>query len=283
MNTRRRGLGSKGTAEAETPFDAEAAIEKLARQLPLDCLDLLRPLKTAYADQQQQIQRLTEQLTSLAALVNRLQQQDTAQQEVPASQQDTAPAAQHTTSQPQEPQQQQPQQQQALARRVETVERASRQHQLLLIGLEEDKQKEKRLLAVVTDLIPAAKGSDVTARRMGKKRGSKPRHVLLTFSSNTQKHAVLKHAKELRKKGLFLDSYLTEAQLTTRKQLGRFYHGLKAGNLRPFWREDRLHYTMDGKLCRFRKGDRLPTVCLAAIAPLTFSYMDDPNLIIEFD
>jgi hypothetical protein len=266
MNRTRRGScsgGSKGQADAlSAPLDLsdfEAAFEKLRNELPETVMEHLRPLRNAFEDQQTQIELLRQEnaefktkLDTLVTSVDRLQQQEAA----------SAPKQQ--------------QQQKALQKQVETLDRSSKQRQLLLLGLAEGSSTGKRLLDVVTDLIPAAKGTDVTVKRIGSPRGSKPRPVLLSVSSRAQKHAVLKASRVLRQAKLYLDSYLTHAQLKARKELRHAYRYLKAESLRPFWREERLYYTFDGRLYQHRMGDTLPGI----VDPIV---VDDPDLIITMD
>ena len=86
-------------------------------------------------------------------------------------------------------------------------------------------------------------------RRLGREKetaGALPRPILVKFRSIDAKHAAYKHSKTLRAKKIYLDSDLTPAQREQRTGKRDRYQHLKTQGARPFWREDRLFYYVNG-------------------------------------
>ncbi len=143
---------------------------------------------------------------------------------------------------------------------AESRDRASRASHLIIKGYSEESDGQSTSQAV-SKLFPPSPGDTpvpiLEARRLGPRSTgavTRPRAILVKFTSVSAKHAALKHSKALRSRQIYLDSDLTPQQRQLRiQQRDRFLH-LKAQGSRPFWRDERLFVNEGGRI----REDRVP-------------------------
>ena len=99
-------------------------------------------------------------------------------------------------------------------------------------------------------------------KRMGKfsPDSTKPRPVLIEFSSLQEMHNLLEHSKQLRTIGLRLDDWLTELHQKERGTLNDEFQTLKGKGYKPFFRGSILMYSRNDKasVCQKGKADTVP-------------------------
>ena len=130
----------------------------------------------------------------------------------------------------------------------EQQDRAARATHMIVKGVPE-KPTEPVTVANIGQIIPGAELAATEVRRLGREKetaGALPRPILVKFRSIDAKHAAYKHSKTLRAKKIYLDSDLTPAQREQRTGKRDRYQHLKTQGARPFWREDRLFYYVNG-------------------------------------
>lgn len=265
----RRPSGDEPASATPAGFDGDTDLQSLVEERVQEAVAIqLRPIKKALSDQQDAFDKklsaqakkheavvavLKGDVQALRLSLTRLQQQNTAAGGQQANQQ-------------------------GLKQQVETLDKRSREQQLLLKGLPEGSGSSASagtsmwggvgLLGTVSAKLAAAgaktaDGTEVTvvsAKRIGKAGGVRPRPVLLSFSGDSQVHGAFKANKELRKEKCSLDNFLTYDQLQTRRQLRAAFQYLQGEGLQPYYRIDRLYYTCNGKVQQYRLGSNLPGV-----------------------
>ena len=130
----------------------------------------------------------------------------------------------------------------------EQQDRAARAMHMIVKGVPE-KPTEPVTVANIGQILPGAEHAATEVRRLGREKetaGALPRPILVKFRSIDAKHAAYKHSKTLRAKKIYLDSDLTPAQREQRTGKRDRYQHLKTQGARPFWREDRLFYYVNG-------------------------------------
>ncbi len=161
---------------------------------------------------------------------------------------------------------------------AESRDRASRACNLIIKGLPEEPRGQSTPQAV-SELFPVSPGDTpvpiLEARRLGPRSTgavTRPRAILVKFTSVSAKHAALKHSKALRSRQIYLDTDLTpqQRQIRTQKR-DRFLH-LKAQGSRPFWRDERLFVNEAGRI----REDRVPPPAPPSGGPST-SAGDGPS------
>ena len=130
----------------------------------------------------------------------------------------------------------------------EQQDRAARATHMIVKGVPE-KPTEPVTVANIGQVIPGAEHAVIEVRRLGREQetaGGLPRPILVKFWSVDAKHAAYKHSKTLRTKKIYLDTDLTPAQREQRTGKRDRYQHLKTQGARPFWREERLFYYVNG-------------------------------------
>ena len=89
---------------------------------------------------------------------------------------------------------------------------------------------------------------------------SKPRPLLVSFTSDQAKHVFLRHAKTFRQAGIRCDDYLTRLQQQERQALSEDFTALKAKGHKPFFRGSELKYHHADKMytCRQSQAHKAP-------------------------
>ena len=109
-------------------------------------------------------------------------------------------------------------------------------------------------------IVPRTLIVETNFSRFGKP-SSKPRPLLLSFSSVEEKHVFLKHAETLRQDGIRCDDYLTRQQQQERQVLIEDFSAFKANGHKPFFRGSELNDYHADKLrsCKQNQAQKVPT------------------------
>ena len=113
------------------------------------------------------------------------------------------------------------------------------------------------LTSIVPEVVSKAKEEKLRLGRYS----SKPRPLLVCFTSDKEKHAFLKHAKTLRQAGVRCDDHLTRLQQQERQVLSEDLHSaLKAKGQAPFFRGSELKYFNADKMhtCKQSQAQKAP-------------------------
>ena len=93
-----------------------------------------------------------------------------------------------------------------------------------------------------------------SAQRLGRAVGQRPRPLLATFASVSEKHHFLQWSSDLRREGFQLDDNFTRKQQQEREELNNFVC-LKAEGYKPYFGGLQLKFHYKVKTRRCKKGE----------------------------
>ena len=149
---------------------------------------------------------------------------------------------------------------------AEADERDFNKYTLVLYGVPEELQDNPcagvseiahtNLTSIVPEVVSESKEEYA---RFGRP-SSKPRPLLVSFTSDQAKHVFLRHAKTFRQAGIRCDDYLTRLQQQERQALSEDFTALKAKGHKPFFRGSELKYHHADKIhtCRQSQAHKAP-------------------------
>ena len=150
--------------------------------------------------------------------------------------------------------------------KAEEVERESNKLSLVLYGVPEELQDKPcvdeseiahtNLTCIVPEVV--SQGKEAYLRRG--RSSSKPRPLIVCFTSEEEKNLFLKHAKTFRQAGVRCDDYLTRLQQQERQVISEDFIALKVKGHKPFFRGSELEYHHADKMhtCRQSQAHKAP-------------------------
>ena len=144
-----------------------------------------------------------------------------------------------------------------LDKRLDELDRRSRQLYLIVYSLPEDQEDPLReILHMIDEKHRLEMCVDGPPQRLGRcwPDTTKPRLVRLKFGTMHGKHLFLKNAKVLRQAGFRVDDDLTPLQQRERGLLEEDAETLRTKGYHPFYRGSQLHHFHIGKMHTCRKG-----------------------------